>query len=240
MWFAALVRLLSTRTMRTHRTEIITGLLISVLAIGAIVFFLSRMDREQDIERTDLFDLLLPDPEAILSINKPQAFAAMLKRQPELDASFRGVIPDDYVELLNHIKYSPVLLAYYPHGIILFYQLSDTHNEPEKFFKKKNSFSVKKEGILFNYQPKAPQQYLGYYYNKGVCASSYSRKLLEATASVDHGSADQNIQSVKKLRDGLDKNALLNGIQLICLCTKSRLASCKISLSLTCQIALLQ
>lgn len=196
--------------MKAFRTEINIVLLISVLTIGAIVFFLSRMDREQSIERTDLYDLVLPDPQMILSINKTQTFAAMLKRQSQLDAYFKSVIPDEYFELLSHVKNSSALLAYYPQGVLLFYQLSDADGKPEKYFQAKTSFSVKKDGIQFYYLPKAPQQYLGYYHHNGVCVSSNSRKLLENVASTDHSKADQDMQRVKTLRDGLDKNALLN------------------------------
>ncbi|GEM_PF-6767870 len=196
--------------MKVFRTEIVGALVVSSVIIGAVVFFLSYFNEKQTEGRIDLYDLVLPGAEQILSVNKPFQFLGVLERQPGLSACFKSLIPEDYIHLLACAKHSPVLLAYYPQGVALYYHLHNGRDEISDNFKKEPFVSVKNEGIDFKFYPKASGLYLGNYQYKGVGVVSHSRKLLEIIADNHRSKRKINFLSLKELEEEPDREALLN------------------------------
>ncbi|MDD4514562.1 hypothetical protein [Massilibacteroides sp.] len=193
--------------MKILRAEIITLLLVVASIIGAIVFFFSFVGKEQKKEKTDLFDLLLPEPKSVLLINQPAEFISMLKRQPQLYLYFKEILPEDCYTFLACKKNSPVLLAFYAQGI-MFYSYSVGG---DAVWLKHSAFTtVKKEGIPLRFYPKTANQYLGFYQYNDVFVGSYSRKLLETTVSLQKRGIKDSPVYLKELRRNIDKDALLN------------------------------
>lgn len=196
--------------MSVYRGDIIAGILIFCLITGAVVYFLSRLDRELASGQSDLFELVLPQAESVIVVNKPDEFCLMLKRQPQLDSFFRKIIPEDCLHLFRRIDNAPVLLTYYPQGVVMCYQQHDTRGGIDDYFKNEPSYPVEKDGIHFIYHPRSAKRYFGYYRHNGVCVSGYSRKLLEAVAAVHTNPDGKGRQFTDDLKGMFDKSALMN------------------------------
>lgn len=133
--------------MSVYRTDIIAGGLFFIAMAGAVIFYLSRMDRDLEVEQTNLYTLILPEPQGILSVNKPVEFCGMLKRQPQLERYFREILPEELFQLLCRVKFSPVLFVYYPQGVVMYFQQQNKHDDIGKYVDAASSYSVKKDGI---------------------------------------------------------------------------------------------
>lgn len=198
--------------MRAYRTEIIGALVISLIIIGAVVFFLSHLNEKQAEGRMDLYDLILPEAEQILSINKPTQFLKVLERQPQLNTYFKSFIAEDYINLLTYARHSPVLLVFYPQGVVMYYHLYNEQDEIAACFQTETSVSVREKDILFEFYPKASNLYLGKYLYKGIGVVSYSRKLLETVAGHHRSGSATFPSSLKGLKERVDNEALLNAL----------------------------
>lgn len=197
--------------MKAYRTEIISALLISLVIIGAVVFFFSRF-KEKQREQMDLYDLILPEVKQVLSINKPFLFSEALKHQPELNTYFQTFIPEDYWDLFAHVKRTPVLLVYYPQGVVMHYHLQHERDEVSSCFQGLNFVPVKKRDIHLAFYPKTSSRYLGKYRHEGIGVISSSRKLLETIADNHQNKKETCLPSLKQLREKVDKGALLNAL----------------------------
>lgn len=73
--------------------------------------------------RTDLYTLVAPASDAILSVNRPAAFTKyILSRDSERDA-FASKIPDIYLSIIQNNRNIPwLLLSFHPQGVILYAQ----------------------------------------------------------------------------------------------------------------------
>lgn len=198
--------------MKNYRGEIITTLFISLVIIGAIAFFYSNLNKKQTEEQIDIYDLILPEAEYVLSINKPFLFSTVLERQPQLNTYFKSLIPEDYFSLLTHVKHSSVLLAYYPQGVVMYYQLHNESDELSACFEDEISVAFKKDKVRFDFYPKAENRYLGKYLYEGVCVVSGNRKLLETVAEYHQSERTVCPSLLKKLRKKMDNGALLNAL----------------------------
>lgn len=198
--------------MKYYRTEIVIALLISFVIIGAVVFFLSDMNTKRKEKPIELFELILPEADLVLSVNKPAQFLNMLECQPVLKSYFKTLIPEPYFSLLSNMKRFPVLFAYYPRGIVMCYQSAHQGNEAASFFWKEYAVSMKQNGIDFSFYPKEGGRYLGSYFFKGIGVISYSRLLLETIA--DNHRVQQIVcpPELVLLKKNLDKEALLNAL----------------------------
>jgi len=196
--------------MKAYRTEIVIAILCLVAIVGIVIFYLLRMDSDARVDRVDVYDLILPDAQAVLSINRPKEFIAMLKEQPQLNAYFREVLPDESFRLLYDLRYAPVLLVYYSQHVALYYPFHDMPGEKNACFPERYSVSVKKEGVSFEFYPQQSTKYWGCYLYKGVYVASYSRKLLEAIAEVHRHGTGKCPLPIKRIKDRFDKNALFN------------------------------
>ena len=70
--------------MKADKREIVTFVIAALATLVAVWFFLGKMQKEKETVRTDLYTLVAPASEAILSVNRPAAFAKyILSRKPE-------------------------------------------------------------------------------------------------------------------------------------------------------------
>ena len=87
--------------MKADKREIVTFVIAALATLVAVWFFLGKMQKEKDTVRTDLYTLVAPASDAILSVNRPAAFTKyILSRDSERDA-FASKIPDIYLSIIQ-------------------------------------------------------------------------------------------------------------------------------------------
>lgn len=87
--------------MKADKREIVTFVIAALATLVAVWFFLGKMQKEKDTVRTDLYTLVAPASDAILSVNRPAAFTKyILSRDSERDA-FASKIPDIYLSIIR-------------------------------------------------------------------------------------------------------------------------------------------
>ena len=57
--------------MKADKREIVTFVIAALATLVAVWFFLGKMQKEKDTVRTDLYTLVAPASDAILSVNRP-------------------------------------------------------------------------------------------------------------------------------------------------------------------------
>ena len=88
--------------MKADKREIVTFVIAALATLVAVWFFLGKMQKEKDTVRTDLYTLVAPASDAILSVNRPAAFTKyILSRDSERDA-FASKIPDIYLSIIQN------------------------------------------------------------------------------------------------------------------------------------------
>ena len=114
--------------MKADKREIVTFVIAALATLVAVWFFLGKMQKEKDTVRTDLYTLVAPASDAILSVNRPAAFTKyILSRDSERDA-FASKIPDIYLSIIQNNRNIPwLLLSFHPQGVILYAQKGRHH-----------------------------------------------------------------------------------------------------------------
>ena len=96
--------------MKADKREIVTFVIAALATLVAVWFFLSKMQKEKETVRTDLYTLVAPASDAILSVNRPAAFTKyILSRNSERDA-FASKVPDIYLSIIQNNRDLPWLL----------------------------------------------------------------------------------------------------------------------------------
>ena len=173
--------------MKADKREIVTFVIAALATLVAVWFFLGKMQKEKDTVRTDLYTLVAPASDAILSVNRPAAFTKyILSRDSERDA-FASKIPDIYLSIIQNNRNIPwLLLSFHPQGVILYAQAGNNlvgrieKNTLQKAFGSFAPQKQKRDGITFTYYPDTGNRFFGYYQHEGiwvaVTARNYSKK----------------------------------------------------------------
>ncbi len=146
--------------MKADKREIVTFVIAALATLVAVWFFLGKMQKEKDTVRTDLYTLVAPASDAILSVNRPAAFTKyILSRDSERDA-FASKIPDIYLSIIQNNRNIPwLLLSFHPQGVILYAQAGNNlvgrieENTLQKAFGSFAPQKQKRDGITFTYYP---------------------------------------------------------------------------------------
>ena len=70
--------------MKADKREIVTFVIAALATLVAVWFFLGKMQKEKDTVRTDLYTLVAPASDAILSVNRPAGYLPFHHpKQPE-------------------------------------------------------------------------------------------------------------------------------------------------------------
>lgn len=202
--------------MKADKREIVTFVIAALATLVAVWFFLGKMQKEKDTVRTDLYTLVAPASDAILSVNRPAAFTKyILSRDSERDA-FASKIPDIYLSIIQNNRNIPwLLLSFHPQGVILYAQAGNNlvgrieKNTLQKAFG--SSLRRNKKGRHhFYYYPDTGNRFFGYYQHEGIWVASYSKKLLEEVAQIQRNRQSYLLPDQDRLRKSFDKNAPLN------------------------------
>ena len=174
--------------MKADKREIVTFVIAALATLVAVWFFLGKMQKEKDTVRTDLYTLVAPASDAILSVNRPAAFTKyILSRDSERDA-FASKIPDIYLSIIQNNRNIPwLLLSFHPQGVILYAQAGNNlvgrieKNTLQKGFRLVRSAETKKGRHHFYLLPGYRKPFFSVIINTRaygwqVTARNYSKK----------------------------------------------------------------
>ena len=203
--------------MKADKREIVTFIIAALATLVAVWFFLSKMQKEKETVRTDLYTLVAPASDAILSVNRPAAFTKyILSRNSERDA-FASKVPDIYLSIIQNNHDLPwLLLSFHPQGVVFYAQAGNSlagrieKNTLQKSFGSFAPQKQKRNGITFTYYPDAGNRFFGYYQHEGIWVASYSKKLLEEVAQIQRNRQSYLFPDQDRLRHSFDRNAPLN------------------------------
>ena len=203
--------------MKADKREIVTFIIAALATLVAVWFFLSKMQKEKETVRTDLYTLVAPASDAILSVNRPAAFTKyILSRNSERDA-FASKVPDIYLSIIQNNHDLPwLLLSFHPQGVVFYAQAGNSlagrieKNTLQKSFGSFATQKQKRNGITFTYYPDAGNRFFGYYQHEGIWVASYSKKLLEEVAQIQRNRQSYLFPDQDRLRHSFDRNAPLN------------------------------
>lgn len=203
--------------MKADKRDIVTILIAALATLAAVWFFLGNMLKEKETARTDLYTLVAPASDAVLSINRPATFTQyILSRKPEREA-FASKIPDIYLSIIQNNRNLPwLLLSFHPQGVVLYAQAGNHLVSQIEKNTLQNTFGAfapqkqKRDGITFTYYPDTENRFFGYYQHNGVWVASYSKKLLEKVAHLQQNGQNNLYPEQERLRKSFDKNAPLN------------------------------
>lgn len=203
--------------MKADKREIVTFVIAALATLVAVWFFLGNMQKEKETVRTDLYAFVAPASDAVLSVNRPAAFAHyILSRKPEREA-FASKIPDIYLSIIQNNRNLPwLLLSFHPQGVVLYAKAENNfagrieQNTLQKAFGSFAPQKQQKDGITFIYYPDIGNRFFGYYQHDGVWVASYSKKLLEEVAQIQRNQQSYLLPDQDRLRKSFDKNAPLN------------------------------
>ena len=182
--------------MKADKREIVTFVIAALATLVAVWFFLGKMQKEKDTVRTDLYTLVAPASDAILSVNRPAAFTKYI--------------------IQNNRNIPWLLLSFHPQGVILYAQAGNNlvgrieENTLQKAFGSFAPQKQKRDGITFTYYPDTGNRFFGYYQHEGIWVASYSKKLLEEVAQIQRNRQSYLLPDQDRLRKSFDKNAPLN------------------------------
>lgn len=196
--------------MKNRRTNKVLTVLAITTIIGGTIFFLLQISKKKVNERIDLHSLVLPDFHGIIILNKPAELCAILKRQPQLEASFKELISEDYYRIISQLKQSKAIISYYPKGTILLYQKQSKQDNAEDSFIGEPSYTIREKGVKCYYYPRSEKRYLGHFNYGNICIFSYSKKLLEAVAETKTSQPSPQENSLPLATERFDVSAILN------------------------------
>ena len=79
--------------MKADKREIVTFVIAALATLVAVWFFLGKMQKEKDTVRTDLYTLVAPASDAILSVNRPAAFTKYILSRDSERLEDSGYLP---------------------------------------------------------------------------------------------------------------------------------------------------
>ena len=96
--------------MKADKREIVTFVIAALDTLVAVWFFLGKMQKEKDTERTDLYTLVAPASDAILSV-KPVAYTHLY--QYDIHTSLIDQLSHRIIVSCQHGNFLPTLFHFY-------------------------------------------------------------------------------------------------------------------------------
>ena len=200
--------------MSHHKRNIGILLILLVIMTLAVRYFFQRMEEERRFAQVNPYSLILPSPEAVLSINSPLVFGKMILPMSAIGNTFKELIPKALLPYLQEkSSYTSLLIASYTKSDIL-YIISMDKDEANQLFKHlEKTFSyapVEREdaSITAYYYPEADNRFLGCYYHNGLFVASYSHKLLAEAAERQQSPTPSIIPELKDLLNKAKGNTI--------------------------------
>ncbi|MDR0750887.1 MAG: hypothetical protein LBF62_15130 [Tannerellaceae bacterium] len=202
--------------MKTYLKEIaigFLGLLIMSLVIGG---YIRSTKIQQSNTRADIYDVIPPDVNALLAVNRPSVFSSMILEKRALYDVFVSQIPSLFLSFVREsLHLQSLLLSFHPQGVVCYIQEGDRmKNAIEKIlkshFKAYKPVKMNVSGMAFYYYADVDGRFFGYFMYNGVWVGSYSKKLLEKATRQQLNPETSFPEKMKQLRSSFDTNAPLN------------------------------
>lgn len=203
--------------MKDNRREIVIFTIAALATLSAVWYFFGNIEKKKIVAQTDLFTLIAPAPEAVLSVNRPDIFARYILSDSSAYKAFSSYIPDFFLSIVRQYPALPDLMfSFHPQGVLFYAKI--TGSQLSKIEKKdiKNAFGSfapqkQKKGIIdFIFYPDTGNRFLGYYHHNGIWVASYSRKLLEEVARLQTRHINHPLPAQNKLRRISDRSSPLS------------------------------
>lgn len=203
--------------MKGRKREIVICIITALATLAAVGLFFKTMEEEKTAMQIDLYTLIAPAPDAIITINRPALFAKTMLFKQSVYNLFASKIPVAFLSLLQEqTVLSSFILSFHPQGVIIYTKADNQQlQDIEKSLRKTlfNSFAPQKQKkgeITFTFYPDSGNHFLGYYQYNNVWVASYSKKLLEEVA-LQQATGKRSISvEQERLRKTFDPNAPLN------------------------------
>lgn len=201
--------------MSVRRKDTTILIAMTLLIVVGMWYFYKGMDDSKVVSDVNLYELVAPDPEAVLAINRPFVFDKVILPQKNTGKIFTDHIPEIYLELIHDNQESPLfLLSFYPQGSVFYAPMSEY--EARQVFKKlEERFSFKAQRkienqITYRYYPEADKRFFGCYYHEGTFVASYSQKQLEQAGIRQQSDSLHIIPGLKETLIKTNPNAPVN------------------------------
>lgn len=172
--------------MSVRKKDIAILLALLVVLVLCVRYFYKRIDDDRRVVGMDPYSLIVPDPKAVLSINRPRVLGEMILPLPSIGKLFAAHIPEALLPFLREKpEYASLLMASYAQGDVLYIPMEK--EVASYLFKQLDAAypfapqSREEAPITLYYYPEVDNRFLGCYYYEGIFVASYNRKLLMET-----------------------------------------------------------
>ncbi|MDR1980323.1 MAG: hypothetical protein LBQ39_01725 [Tannerellaceae bacterium] len=202
--------------MRTHQREIVVSVIALVVMSLAILSYIRSVEKEKQSAGTDLFQLVAPDPDALLAVNRPSIVTRMILNQKSLYSAFSSGLPPVFLSLIKESHEGRMIFSFHPQGIVCYMKAdgrevrSIEENVLQKRFGGYAPLKREKDGITYSFYAGTDSRFFGCYAYGGIWVGSYSRKLLEAVSRRQTGDGQPLPAEIGELRNAFDMNAPAN------------------------------
>jgi hypothetical protein len=202
--------------MKTYLKEILISLLALLIMSLVIVGYLRLTKIQQSNTRIDIYNVIPPDVDALLVVNRPSVFSSMILEKKALYDVFVSEIPSLFLSFVRESQLlQSLVLSFHSQGVICYVQGGDRMKSAiEKMlkthFKTYKPVKTNVDGIAFYYYADVDGRFFGYFTYNGVWVGSYSKKLLEKAAVQQLNPNASFPEEMNQLRSSFDTNAPLN------------------------------
>jgi hypothetical protein len=203
--------------MKTYLKEILISLLALLVMSLAIVGYIRSTKIQQLNTRIDIYNVIPPDVDALLAVNRPSVFSRMILEKQALYDVFVSQIPPLFLSFVQKSQLlQSLVLSFHPQGVVCYIQVGDKMKDAiEKmlkvYFNAYKPLKTTADGIAFYYYADVDGRFFGYFIYNGVWVGSYSKSLLEKAAEQQlNPDAASFPEEMNQLRYSFDTNAPLN------------------------------
>ncbi|MDR1160991.1 MAG: hypothetical protein LBK45_01505, partial [Tannerellaceae bacterium] len=203
--------------MKTYLKEILISLFALLLMSLVIMGYLRSIETQQSNTRIDIYNVIPPDANALLAVNRPSVFNSMILERKALYNVFVSQIPPLFLSFVREGQLlQSLVLSFHSQGVICYVQggdkmMNDLVKMLKGHFKAYKPVKTNVDGMEFYYYADVDGRFFGYFTYNGVWVGSYSKKLLEKVAGLQLNPDTTSIpEEMKQLRYSFDANAPLN------------------------------
>ena len=198
-----------------HKKDIVILLVLFVITIFCVRFFHKKMSDDQLVASIEPLSLVIPSPQAILSVNRPAVLNKMILPMKNFEMIFSGHTPKLFHGLIQeNDKFPAFLLVYYPEGVVMLSSMNQQHvKQIYDFLDCEFDYPAMEKteyGITMHYYPDIKKQFLGCYYQNGMFVASYNNRLLKDIAQRQQYDRLQISPEIHQAVRDKGKNAAIN------------------------------
>jgi hypothetical protein len=202
--------------MKAYLKEILISLLALLIMSLVVVGYLRSTKMQQSNTRIDIYNVIPPDVDALLAVNRPSVFNSMILEKKALYDVFVSQIPSLFLSFVRESQHlQSLVLSFHSQGVICYVQGGDRMKNAieemlKSHFKAYKPVKTNVDGMAFYYYADVNGRFFGYFTYNGIWVGSYSKKLLEKVAGQQLNPDASLPEEMNQLRASFDTNAPLN------------------------------